>query len=688
MASRIGVYVCHCGINIAATVDVEAVAEYAASLPHVVVARDYMYMCSDPGQEMIQQDIRDYDLNGVVVASCSPRMHEVTFRNAVQEVGVNPYRFEMANIREQCSWVHPDRATATQKAKEIITGIVAKAALLEPLEERHVTVTPAALVIGGGIAGLEAALDIADAGYTCYLVERQPGLGGRMAQLNRTFPRLEDAGALVRSEVERALAHPNIRALTYSEVLNVEGYVGNFEVTVRRKPRYVDADRCTACNRCAEACVLAGQVDDEFQRGLSKRAAIYRPFPQALPATYTVDPEHCLLLRRGQCQPEPASDHKATQEAQTGGRADRAVGQVSNLSNSSKDGPPCALACPEDAVDFGQQAEEQTLKVGTIIVATGYDPFDARRKPEFGYGRYPGVITALEFERLAAANGPTGGRIVIPGTDRPPERVVFIHCVGSRDKQLGNAYCSRVCCMYTAKQATVLKEQLPDARVTVFYMDVRTFTKGGEEFYDRARARGVRYRRGNPSEIYRRGDTLVVRAEDTLLRRTVEVEADLVVLAVGLEPGRAGDDVAHLLKLARSGDRFLAEAHPKLRPVDTTSDGVFLAGTCQGPKDIPDTVAHAKAAASAALIPLSQGQARVEAIVSSVDAEICSGCGLCEPACAYGALRMHPWRPVMTINEVLCKGCGACSVACPSKAITLGHFTQKQTLAMLDAMLA
>lgn len=654
MASRIGVYICHCGINIAATVDSKAVAEYAATLPHVVIARDYMYMCSDPGQEMIKQDIRDYNLNRVVVASCSPRMHETTFRTVVQEAGVNPYQFEMANIREQCSWVHTDRVTATEKAKELVAGAVAKAALLEPLEERQVDVTPAALVIGGGVAGLEAALDIANAGYMVYLVESQPSLGGRMAQLNKTFPRLEDAGALVISEIEQVMAHPRIEVLAYSEVASVEGYIGNFQVTVRRKPRFVDAEKCTACGECARACVLAGQIPDEFQMGLSRRAAIYRPSPRSLPATFAVDPAHCLLLRNGQCE----------------------------------DGPPCALACPEAAVDFGQREEQVTLQVGAIVVATGYDPFDARRKPEFGYGRYPGVITALEFERMAAPDGPTGGRIIIPGTDRKPEHVVFIHCVGSRDKQLGNAYCSRVCCMYTAKQANVVLDQLPETQVTVFYMDVRAFTKGGEEFYDRARARGVRYRRGNPSEIYRRGDKLVVRAEDTLLRRAVEVEADLVVLAVGLEPSVAGTEVARLLKLSRTADRFLAEAHPKLRPVDTTSDGIFLAGTCQGPKDIPDTVAQAKAAASSVLIPLSLGKAKVEAITSKILRELCVGCGLCKEACAYGALNLHPWRGVMVINEVLCKGCGACSVACPSKAITLGHFTQKQTLAMLDAMLS
>jgi heterodisulfide reductase subunit A len=654
MASRIGVYICHCGINIAATVDSSAVADYAGTLPHVVVARDYMYMCSDPGQEMIKQDIRDYDLNRVVVASCSPRMHEVTFRTVVQEAGVNPYYFEMSNIREQCSWVHTDRDVGTQKAKELVAGTIAKAALLEPLEEREVDVTAAALVIGGGIAGLEAALEIADAGYRTYLVERQPSLGGRMAQLNKTFPRMEDAGALVVSEMQRAAEHPNVEVLAYSEVVAIEGYIGNFEVTVRQKPRFVDSGKCTSCGKCAAACVLAERIPDTFQMGLSQRAAIYLPFPESLPSAYTVDPEHCLLIKEGQCQ----------------------------------EGPPCALACPEGAVDWSQREQEDILKVGSIIVATGYDPFDARRKPEFGYGRYPGVLSALEFERLAAENGPTGGRILVPGSGQEPEHVVFIHCVGSRDKQLGNEYCSRVCCMYTAKQANLVLDQLPGARVTAFYMDVRAFSKGGEEFYDRARARGVRYRRGNPSEVYRRGSKLVVRSEDTLLQRTVEVEADMVVLAIGLEPGAGGNDVTQMLKLSCTGDGFLAEAHPKLRPVDTTSDGIFLAGTCQGPKDIPDTVAQAKAAASSALIPLSRGKATVEAITSSILQELCVGCGLCEGACEYGALGLHPWRGVMTINEVLCKGCGACSVACPSKAITLGHFTQKQTLAMLDAILA
>ena len=652
MPVKVGVYICHCGINIAATVDVEEVARFASTLPHVVVARHYMYMCSDPGQELIKQDIREYGLNRVVVASCSPRMHEPTFRSVVQEVGVNPYQFEMANIREQCSWVHVDIGAATEKAKDLVAAAVAKAIRLEPLEEREVEVTPAALVIGGGIAGMKAALDIADAGFKAYLVEREPALGGRMAQLHRTFPHLDDARQLLQETMNAVISHPNIQVFTNAEVQEIAGYVGNFEVLIRQRPRYVDAARCTSCGKCAEACVLAGQIENEFDQGLSRRAAIYLPYQGAVPDAYVVDPDHCLYLVEGSCQP----------------------------------GPPCVTACPEDALDFTQSWQTAEVKAGAIIVATGYDPFDAALKPEYGFGQYPNVITGLQLERLAAPDGPTGGEIRVNG--KTPEHVVFIHCVGSRDRTVGNPYCSRICCLYTAKQAALVKDKLPQARVTVLYMDVRTFIKEGEEFYDEVRRKGVLYRRASPSEIYRRGDKLIVRAEDTLLGEPVEIEADLVVLATGLVPREGAEKIAGLLKLARSSDGFFAEAHPKLRPVDTASDGVFLAGACQGPKDIADTVAQAKAAASSALIPLSLGRVKVEATVSEVDPEICSGCGLCEANCAYGALQMHPWKRVMTVNPVLCKGCGACATACPSGAIILHHFTHDQTLAMIEALVA
>jgi heterodisulfide reductase subunit A len=542
-------------------------------------------MCSDPGQELIKDDVKEHGLTHVVVASCSPRMHEPTFRGVVEEAGINPYCFEMANIREQCSWVHEDREWATEKAKQLVASAVAKAALLRPLEEREVGVTPAALVIGGGIAGIEAALDIANAGFKVYLVEKEPTIGGRVAQLNRTFPTLESCLELLGPRMRAVAEHPNIELLTSSEVVDIGGYIGNFQVKVRRRPRYVDADRCTACGECAEACVLKGQIDDEFQLGLGRRAAVYMPFAEAVPPIYTIDPEHCLLLQEGGCGESLA----------------------------------CVDACPESAIDFNQQEETIEFEVGSIVVAIGYDQFDPRIKPELGYGQYPNVITGLEFERLSSASGPTGGRISLNG--REPRDVVFIQCVGSRDQSVGNEYCSRVCCMYTAKQAHLVKERIPDANVTVFYMDVRAFGKGFEEFYDRVKHEGVMYRRGSVSEIYKRGDRVVVRAEDTLLGEPLEIEADLVVLATGVVPRVDVEDVAGLLNLERSPDGFFAEAHPKMRPVDTVSDGIYLAGCCQGPKDIPDTVAQAKAAAASAIVVLRQEQAKLEVQISKLKYE-------------------------------------------------------------------
>ncbi len=555
---RIGVYICHCGINIAATVDVAAVTRYATQLPGVVIARDYTYMCSDPGQALIKNDIRDLGLNRVVVASCSPRMHEPTFRAAVAEAGLNPYCFEMANIREQCSWVHPNQPDTTLKALELVASAVAKVSLAQPLQTRQVPVVPAALVIGGGIAGMQAALDIAEAGFDVTLVEQADQLGGHVARLHRTFPTLEPVPEMLNPLLERVLSHPKIQVLTGAKITEVGGYVGNFEIQVRQ------GDQIT------------------------------------------------------------------------------------------------------------------TVPAGTIIVATGFEVFDARKRPELGYGVYPQVITTLEFEQLAA-NG-----LAVNG--QTPKDVVFIHCVGSRDQNLGNPYCSRVCCMVAARQAHLVRQQLPDSRVSVFYMDMRAYGKGFEDYYDRLREDGVLYRRGNPSEIIRRGDRVVVRAEDTLLGEMVEVEADLVVLAVGMQARADTGEIASLLKLSRSGDGFLMEAHPKLRPVDTSMAGVYLAGCCQGPKDISDTVSQSRAAASAAMIPLMRRQVQVEATTSFIDEELCAGCGQCAEICAFGALSLHPVRGVMTVNPVLCQGCGACVATCPSGAINVHHFTLNQYLNQIEAL--
>jgi len=663
---RIGVYICHCGINIAGVVDVNAVVEHASRLPGVAVARDYSYMCSDPGQGMVKEDIEKENLNRVIVASCSPRMHEPTFRNTLKDAGLNPYYLEMANIREQCSWVHEDKEVATEKAKKLVEAAVAKALLLEALEEKEVDVTPACLIIGAGIAGIQAALDVAEAGFKAYLVEKNPSVGGHMAQLDKTFPTLDCSACILTPKMVDVANHPNIELMTYSQVEEVEGYVGNFKAKIRKKARYVDFDKCTGCGDCAGACRLAGRIPSEFDEAIGNRSAVYLPFPQAVPAVYTIDPERCLQLSKGKC---------------------------------GKEGPRCAETCQAGAIDFEQQDEIVEVEIGTIIVATGFDIFDSNRKPEYGYAENDNVLTGLEFERLVSASGPTGGKIVL-GRDKKgeggyePAKVAFIHCVGSRDESVGNEYCSRVCCMYLAKQAHLIKDKLPDAEITVFYMDVRAFGKGFEEFYDRVRREGVRYIRGNPSEIYRKGGdhTLIIEVEDTLTGTPLEHESDLVVLGVGLEPRQDIREIIDLFKLSQSTDGFFLEAHPKLRPVDTASDGIYLAGCCQGPKDIPDTVAQAKGAASSALILMASGKVKVEAQVSVVSPDECRGCGFCVEVCPFGAIelvdenRMGNIVKVALVNEALCKGCGSCAVACLSGAIQPKSFKDEQILPQIAVL--
>ncbi|MBT9137963.1 MAG: Electron transport complex subunit RsxB [Syntrophomonadaceae bacterium] len=655
MRKKIGVYVCHCGVNISATVDIEKVCKLASGLPGVAAAKDYTYLCSDPGQELIKKDIKELGLEKVVIAACSPRMHEQTFRGACEEAELNPYCLEMANIREQCSWVHKEKDKATRKAAALISASVAKASLLEPLSEKEVDVIPKALVIGGGISGIQSSLDIADAGFGVYLVEKDPSIGGHMAQLDKTFPTLDCSACILTPKMVDVYRHPNIELLTYCEVISVDGFIGNFKVKVRKKPRYVNINKCNGCGACAEACLLKGRIASEFEAGMGKRGAIYVPFPQAVPLVYTVDSEKCLFLRKGKCGKSPA----------------------------------CKAACGPEAIDFEQKEEIIELEIGTIIVATGFDVFPAKEKPEYGYDAYSNVITGLEFERLSSASGPTFGKIKIGGKE--PEDVVFIQCVGSRDKELGNEYCSRVCCMYTAKQAHLVREKLPNANITVFYIDVRAFGKGFEEFYDRVKKEGIIYRRGNASEVYRRGEKLIVRAEDTLLGEALEVETDLVVLSTGLVQRDVGE-LKNALRLSQSSDRFFLEAHPKLRPMDTATAGVYLAGCCQGPKDIPDSVAQASGAAAKAIVPLATGKVKIDPIISFVDENICRGCGICITTCPYDAIELkeitrdgYPVE-VAFVNDVLCKGCGACVASCLSGAIQQRSFTDEQILSQITAL--
>jgi len=639
---KIGVYICHCGINIAATVDIEKVTAFAQTLPHVAIARNYQYMCSDPGQDLIKNDIKNSGIDRVVVAACSPRMHENTYRNAVRSAGLNPYFFEMSNIREQCSWVHTNKEDGTKKAMELIASAVAKVSLHEPLEENEVGVTLSVLVIGGGIAGIQASLDIAHSGFEVYLVEKSPTIGGHLVQLDRTFPNLEETPSILLPKMEEVATHPLIHLLTNSEVEEVEGFVGNFKVKIKHNPRYVDPEKCNRCKKCEEVCPV--KIPSEFNMGLAERAAIYLPSPNAIPFSYLIDSKNCLYLQKGECG-------------------------------------KCREVCPEGAVQFEEVGMEFQVDIGTIVVATGYDVFDPRLKPEFGYGLYKNVMTSLELERLLSESGPTQGKILIDG--REPKKIVFIQCVGSRDKTVGNEYCSRVCCMFTAKQAHLIKDRLPDARVTICYIDIRAFGKGCEQFYEQVQKKGIIYRKGIPSEIYQRSGKLIVKADDELLGETYEEEADLVVLATGLTQRKDADRLRSLLKLSQGSDRFYLEAHPKLRPLDTATDGIFLAGTCQGPKDISDTIAQAHGTASRATIPLFAGRVRIEPITSVVDATFCAGCGLCEQVCEFRALKMDPYRKVMTVNEALCKGCGACNAACPSGAISLRHFKTEQIIAQI-----
>ncbi len=648
---RIGVYVCHCGSNIADTVDVEAVSKYAGGLDSVVVARDYKFMCSDPGQELIKQDIKEHKLNRVVVASCSPRLHEITFRRVCQEAGLNPYLFEMANIREHCSWITEDHDLATEKAKALVSAAVKRVYYHEPLETKEVPVNPNTLIVGGGIAGIQAALEIANSGHTVYLVEREPSIGGHMAQLDKTFPTLDCSSCILTPKMSSVGSHPYIELMTWSEVEEVSGYVGNFKVKIKKKARYVDEDKCTACGVCIEKCPW--KADSEFDVGLVKRKAIYIPFPQAVPNVPVIDTDVCTYFKTGKCR-------------------------------------ACEKFCQAGAINFEQVDQIVEVEVGNIIIATGYDVFDPSVITLYGYKRFDNVLTGLEFERLCSAVGPTGGKIVLKD-GREPESVAYIHCVGSRDENY-HEYCSRVCCMYGLKFSHLIKEKT-QANVYQMYIDMRCFGEGYEEFYKRLSEEGVNFIRGKVAEVTdhalkeKEQGKLIVVVEDTLLGAVVRVPVDMVILGVALEARSDAEEVARKFTIGRRADGFFMERHVKLDPVATPVDGVFITGCCQGPKDIPDTVAQASAAAARALATISKGTVEVEAAISVVDEELCSGCKTCIPLCPYSAISFDKEKKVSSINEAQCKGCGICAAACPSGAITSRHFTTEEIMAEVEGVL-
>jgi heterodisulfide reductase subunit A len=645
---NIGVYICHCGTNIAATVDCQGLSSFASTLPGVKVARDYRYLCSDPGQDLIKKDIRELSIDRVVVAACSPRMHETTFRNAISSEGLNPYFLNISNIREQCSWVHKDRKEATEKARHLLRAAVARVLCQEALTPRKVEIKPSVLVVGAGIAGIQAALTIANGGMKVYLVEKAPYIGGHMAQLDKTFPTLDCASCIFTPKTVEVARNKNIELLVCSEVEEVKGYVGNFTVTIKRHPTYVDFGRCTGCGDCIEACVLKKGVPSEFEEGMARRRAIYIAFPQAVPLKAVVDKESCLLLSKGKCK------------------------------------KTCVEACKAEAIHFDQKEEIVEKEVGSIILTTGYDLFDPNLLPQYGYGIYENVISNLQFERLASPSGPTRGEVLLrDGT--VPKGIAFLHCIGSRDEN-ANLYCSRVCCMASMKQAHLAKEKT-GAEIYEFYIDINAFGKGYQEFYKRVREEGVYFIRGKGSEIFKRNGRLVVAAEDTLLGTPVEIPVDMVVLGTGLTARRGAERVAQVFGISQSADKFFMEAHPKLRPVSTNVDGIFLAGCCQGPKDIPDTVAQASAAAAEAVSLSAKGQIEVEPTTAVIDPDLCAGCKLCIEICPYSAIDFLDIKGISSVNEALCKGCGACTAICPSKAAKQKHFTQDQVLSEVEGVI-
>jgi len=651
MEPRIGVYICHCGSNIEGTVNTGAVAQFAQDLEGVVVTRDYKFMCSEPGQELIKKDIKELGLNRVVVASCSPTMHEPTFRRACQEAGMNPYLFEMANIREQVSWVTEDKEKATEKAKALVSAAVRRVYYHQPLETREVPVNPNTLVVGGGIAGIQAALKIADSEHKVYLVEKDPSIGGHMAQLDKTFPTLDCSACILTPRMTQVGSHPYIELLTYSQVEEVSGYIGNFKVKIRKKARYVDEDKCTGCGLCQTKCPW--KVDSEFEAGMGKRKAIYTPFPQAVPNIPVIDTEHCAYFLNGKCR-------------------------------------ACEKFCEAEAIDFEQKDKVIEVEVGAIIMATGFQVFDPTPIYSYGYKRLDNVITSLEFERMVNSSGPTEGNIVLKNGSEP-ESIAIIHCVGSRDEKY-HEYCSRVCCMYSMKFAHLIKEHT-SAQVYEFYIDIRSFGKGYEEFYNRILNEGTVFIRGRPAEVTNVAETpeeegkLIVQFEDTLVGRQSRLPVDMVVLSCALEPQPDVEAIARLFNISRSGDGFFLEKHPKLEPVSTMTDGIFLAGCCQGPKDIPDTVAQASAAAAEALSMISRGRVEIEAATAVIDERICSGCQACLEVCPYSAIDFDEEKKVCRVNQALCKACGACTTACFSHAINLEHFTNEQIVAEMEGAL-
>ena len=663
--SKIGVFVCHCGENISATVDCAKVAETAGKYDGVTFSVDYKYMCSDPGQTLIKNAINEKGLTGVVVASCSPRMHEPTFRKACAEAGLNPYMCEMANLREHCSWVHERGEETTEKAIDLVRILVEKIKYNQSLDAIKVPVTKTALVIGGGIAGIQASLDIANTGHKVILIEKDPSIGGHMSQLSETFPTLDCSQCILTPRMVEVAQHPNITLYTYAELESLEGFIGNFKVKIRRKSKSLDEKLCTGCGLCTTKCP-SKKIPSEFNEGLGTRTAIYVPFPQAVPNKPVIDRLNCTYYTKGKCK-------------------------------------VCEKVCPTQAIRFDQEDQIVEAEIGAIVIATGFTVKQPDFFPEYGYGKYPDVITGLQFERLASASGPTLGEIRRPSDGNIPEKIVFVACAGSRDQAKGIPYCSKICCMYIAKHAMLYQHKVHSGKSYVFYMDIRAGGKMYEEFVRRAiEDDGVNYVRGRISRIYEKNGKLIVNGADTLLNAMpVEIEADMVVLATAGVANDGAEELAQKLHVSYDSYHFFAEAHPKLKPVETNTAGIFLAGACQAPRDIPESVAMASGAAVKVAGLFSQDELTREPLIAVVNRQpapvysSCVGCFLCVSACPYQAIEKEEIKnragevikSVARVNPGLCQGCGTCVAFCRTKSIDIQGYTHEQVYTEVMALL-
>ena len=629
---RIGVYVCHCGTNIAGSVDCKNVADFAQGLKGVVVSRDYVYTCSEPGQMQIVEDIKKHNLTKVVVASCSPKMHEKTFRKTLQDAGLNPYALEMVNLREQCSWVHKDKAEATDKARDLVRGGVYRASRLEALFPKEMTMSKDVLVIGGGIAGISAALQLANSNFKVYLVEKKPTIGGRMAQLSKTFPTLDCAPCILSPKMVDAGSHPNIALYSGTEVVDFSGFPGNYKVKLRINAKGVDPKKCIGCAKCERVCPV--KTPNEFEECLYERKSIYKPFPQAVPASYVIDFERCTKCGR------------------------------------------CVKVCSAHAINMEDTDRFQELEVGAVIVATGFDMFDVKNLHEYDTS-LPDVITATQMERLMINECGAGMVLKRKADGNRVKKVAYVLCAGSRTRKVGMPYCSKICCNYAIKQSVILRKTFPYMQVYVYYIDIRAAGRGFEEFYVRSMEEfGVKYIHGKVSDVQKGTNGILVRAEDVTLGEIIENEFDMVVLCTAMMPSKGTAELAKLLKMPLGEDGFVSEKHPKMEPVATHRSGIFAAGVVLGPKDVRDSVVDGRSTAAHVIEFLGTGKMLVDPVKATVtDGIKCTKWKACEAICPVRAIQVDEFPRV---DSIACIGCGACVSECPEGVFDLAHYTDSQ----------